>query len=85
MKIEIKKTDELIYTLDNINNTIDALVLIEKQMLEKNSTDFDIQNRIAELEVKMSKLWNILITKTPTGEDKPTKYAKSKFNPLVLK
>ena len=36
----------------------------------------ELSNRIADLEVKMSKLWNLLITQTPRGEDKLSKYGK---------
>ena len=36
----------------------------------------DAYERLADLEVKMAKLWNLLITQTSTGKEKTTKFGR---------
>jgi hypothetical protein len=36
----------------------------------------DAYERLADLEVKMAKLWNLLIMQTATGKEKPTKFGR---------
>lgn len=37
----------------------------------------DLGPRVTELELKMSKLWTALLDKTPTGQDKLSKFGRS--------
>lgn len=39
-------------------------------------SDTTIGGRVAELEIKMSKLWGLLTSETPAGNTKLTKYGK---------
>lgn len=47
-----------------------------EERLKKDQNPKDTQERLAELEVKMNKLWTLLTTTTPNGQDKLSKYGK---------
>jgi len=54
-----------------LNAIKDAIVLQQKPTYSD-----DLGARVADLEVKMSKLWNLLTAQTPNGEDKLSKFGK---------
>lgn len=51
-----------------------ASLLENQQKSPVNSMDY--AQRLADLEVKMAKLWALLLETTPTGKDKLTKMGK---------
>lgn len=59
-------------TISHLNVKIAEL----EARLNKDINPKDTQERLAELEVKMTKLWTLLTTTTPNGQDKLSKYGK---------
>jgi len=57
-----------------LNAIKEALVLSQKP-----SYSDDIGARVAELEIKMGKLWGLLLETTPSGQDKLNRFAKKRF------
>lgn len=66
---------------EDMSNRIDNLRMdlrLEfKQELEKLRADPQLMvARVADLEVKMSKLWSLLVEQTPRKQDKLSKYGR---------
>lgn len=47
-----------------------------EERLQRDKNPKDTQERLAEVEVKLSKLWALLTTQTPNGQDKLNRYGK---------
>jgi len=54
--------------------TRDYALLLEKQKAENKEVSFI--ERVADLEIKMAKLWSLLSEETPRGKTKLTKFGK---------
>lgn len=88
MKIKIDKIEDLIKILTAMSVELYNSNILLRQSIENTKSDDyeDLLKRIAEVEVKISKMWDLLITKSPvTKEDKPSSYAKKYFNRSLLK
>lgn len=55
----------------NLTSKIEALQLARPDHMTKEQ-----EARLADLEVKMVKLWGLLVTSTPNGQDKLTKHGR---------
>jgi len=62
-----KYTNDIQWQFDSLRHQIEE----KPDKLEK-----DAYERIADLEVKMAKLWSLLIEKSHRGEDKLTKFGR---------
>jgi len=75
--------------LDFLNSTKKELAKLKKENSELVETNFKLMHinkaieqppeyaaRIADLEVKMAKLWGLLVETTPAKKEKLTKYGK---------
>lgn len=67
---QTKGNEEVMLKLEALMNAIK----------EKKPDDYGA--RIAELEVKMAKLWALIVTTTPGGQDKVKREAKTLFQQL---
>ena len=79
--VEVKKMIFNIATKDDIAqlfNDTDVQFEHIKQQLEKkpDKLEKDAYERLADLEVKMAKLWNLLVETTPRGKEKTTKFGR---------
>lgn len=61
---------------DALIATLNVKIAELEERLKKDQNPKDTQERLAELEVKMNKLWTLLTTTTPNGQDKLSKYGK---------
>lgn len=61
---------------DSLMMNMNAKIAELEERLKRDNNPKDTQERLAELEVKMSKLWALLTTTTPNGQDKLNKYGK---------
>lgn len=70
--------DSLILTLDSHNERINEIISkIDFLLVSKpENLTKDEQSRLADLEVKMAKLWAILLETTPNGKEKASKFGK---------
>ncbi len=67
---------------DEIHSVIDSEILKRIDKLEKEMLVSD-KERLAELEIKMSKLWGMLVSYTPTKQEKLSKHGKA-FGSILL-
>jgi len=88
MKLKIEELNGVVVELQHIKREL----LVGNEYLKKTiestkSDDYEeLLKRIAEVEVKISKMWDLLITKSPvTKEDKPSSYAKKHFMRNMIK
>lgn len=65
-----------------IKSVVDIELLKRIEKLEKQM-DISDKERLAELEVKMSKLWGMLVSYTPTKQEKLSKHGKA-FGSILL-
>jgi len=63
---------------DALEGQIVALNAIKDAVVstQKPAYSDDLGARVAELEIKMSKLWELLLTTTPTGQEKLSRFGK---------
>ena len=78
MESEQKPTEEKIDYALELRQLRELLFV---KLAEKR--ELPILERVVELEVKMSKLWDLLVEENNRGEDKPTKFGK-RFAKRVL-
>ncbi len=66
---------------DALEGQIVAMNAIKEAIIsqQKPGLSEDLGARVAELELKMSKLWTLLLTQTPGGEDKLNRFARKRF------
>ncbi len=63
--------------LIRLREYVDSLTIQILQLQQKKPENTqELANRIADLEVKMSKLWSLLTEQTPQNKDKLSKYGK---------
>ncbi len=69
--------DDLKVIFDALGDLKDEIDLLKtKLLINSPSSTQELSNRVADLEVKISKLWTLLTTTTPQGQDKLSKYGK---------
>ena len=72
---KIKMDIEVLFdSVGQLKSEVDALNT--KLYTNSPASTQELSNRIADLEVKMSKLWTLLTATTPNGTDRLTKYGK---------
>lgn len=77
MKIQVENEnfERMRNVLESIRISIDGLK--RGVPMSESRTDDTLGARVTDLELKMSKLWTALIDKTPTGQDKLSKFGQS--------
>lgn len=55
---------------------IEALLIAGEELKQKQNLTKEENARLADLEVKMAKLWGILLETTPNGKEKASKFGK---------
>ncbi len=71
-----KRDDDAWERYDNLMMNMNLKISELEERLKRDSNPKDTQERLAELEVKMAKLWSLLTTVTPNGQDKLNRYGK---------
>jgi len=61
---------------------IQSVLMAGEELKEQKNLSKDELSRLADLEVKMAKLWGILLETTPSGKDKASKFGKKFGNHL---
>ncbi len=62
---------------------IDSEIIKRIKILEEQQSRISDRERIAELEIKISKLWGMLVSYTPTKQEKLSKHGKA-FGSMLL-
>lgn len=70
-KIELLKKE-----IEDLKDILDSVDTDIRHLKEKRELGDNLGGRVAELELKMSKLWNMLLETTPTGKDKLTRFGR---------
>ena len=70
-KIELLKKE-----IEDIQDILDVVGNDLKFLKEKRELSNDLGARVAELELKMSKLWSMLLETTPTGKQKLSTFGR---------
>lgn len=67
--------------LDSLGLQITLLAkdLKELQNRKPSSDTSELSNRVADLEIKIAKIWHLAITTTPNGQEKLTKVGRKIF------
>ena len=79
METEQTKTDKESYIISKEEELRQEILRLEKKyaLMLSSMIDKKMDNdRLAELEIKMAKLWDLLTEKTPTGREKVSKFGK---------
>ena len=76
MKLFNNNKVEIEILMENIIELKDKLAQMEIKLEKTPSSTQEYANRLADVEVKVSKLWTLLTTSTPNGQDKLSKYGK---------
>lgn len=75
MKIEVENA-KIETHLGSIQDSLHKMQQQQNGIFHGSTDTVKISERLAELEVKMSKLWSMLTEKTPTGQDKLNRFGR---------
>ncbi len=70
------ETEVLMKVNEKMERDINILTAQIRTLESRKEISVDLGARIAELELKMSKLWSMLLETTPTGKEKLSKFGR---------